>query len=241
MEFLTFEPILSNSPEDITAYMEQYGTPPWENDFFKQYISSQQPDASTSTFSSDFWNNPQPDQKPTYDNHVMDYFRDEKYKKELRDLSEIPESKLGIIQEIDSLYISNDDKDYLKVLAKRESNFDPQITNQFGYFGLYQFGDSALKETGFTKESFKDTLNQHEAALKLAERNENALSDIINQYVGTRFKDIKITRNGIRAAAHLLGARTVKDWFNNTTNTKLAKNGFVDGNGTHITEYLRMF
>ena len=63
----------------------------------------------------------------------------------------------------------------------------------------------------------------------------------MDKYEGKIYKGVKITKNGVRAMAHLLGAGSVKDFFNNTQNTPFAKKGFVDGNGTHITEYARMF
>ena len=126
-------------------------------------------------------------------------------------------------------------------MSARESSNNPNAVNQFGYIGLYQFGPAALATVGYTKEDFKDVNNQHKAILKLASVNEDSLKNIMSNYMGKTFKGIKITRNGIRAAAHLLGASTVKDWFNGTSNTKFAKRGFVDGNGTHITEYLKMF
>ena len=41
--------------------------------------------------------------------------------------------------------------------------------------------------------------------------------------------------------AHLLGAGSVKDYFNGTKNTPFSRNGFVDGNKTHILEYAKLF
>ena len=147
-----------------------------------------------------------------------------------------------VIQSISNLGVSLEDQEYLIRLAKRESNFRPNISNRFGYFGLYQFGTSALKSLGKTKDDLKSSLEtQHKAALELAKRNENTLKDILDKYEGKIYKGVKITKNGVRAMAHLLGAGSVKDFFNNTQNTPFAKKGFVDGNGTHITEYARMF
>ena len=147
-----------------------------------------------------------------------------------------------VIQSIFNLGVSLEDQEYLIKLAKKESNFSPNITNRFGYFGLYQFGTAALKDVGKTKNDLNSSLEtQHKAALELAKKNENILKDILDNYEGKIYKGIKVTRNGIRAMAHLLGAGTVKDFFNNTQNTPFAKKGFVDGNGTHITEYAKIF
>jgi hypothetical protein len=147
-----------------------------------------------------------------------------------------------VIQSISNLGISSEDKTYLIRLAKKESNFRPNVTNQFGYFGLYQFGADALKDVGKTKEDLSSSLEtQHKAALELAKKNEKVLKDILDNYEGKIYKGVKVTRNGVRAMAHLLGAGSVKDFFNGTQNTPFAKKGFVDGNGTHITEYAKMF
>ena len=91
------------------------------------------------------------------------------------------------------------------------------------------------------KKDLKDTSKQHEVTLKLANFNEKVLKNIINSYENEIIDGIKITKNGILAAAHLLGANSVKDYFNNTEKTSIAKKGFVDGNGVHISEYFKLF
>lgn len=63
----------------------------------------------------------------------------------------------------------------------------------------------------------------------------------LNKYVGQVVHGITLTKNALRAAAHLAGASGVKDWINGTKNTDFAKRGFVDANGTHITKYLKEF
>ncbi len=138
--------------------------------------------------------------------------------------------------------ISDEDKDYLIKLGKRESDYRPNVTNSLGYYGLYQFGKPALETIGATKEDFANsTLRQHQGALKIAQINARILKPILDTYVGKEYKGNKITRNGILAAAHLLGAGTVKDYFNGTTKTSLARKGFKDAYGTSITEYLNMY
>lgn len=146
-----------------------------------------------------------------------------------------------IKKEIMSLDIEEDKKNYLLKLAELESSFRPYIVNKYGYFGIYQFGNLALKDIETTKEELQNTTAQHYAALKLTDLNEKRLKSIINDYVGKTVNGILISKDSILAAAHLLGASTVKDFFNGTTNTNIAKNGFVDGNGTHITKYLKEF
>lgn len=147
-------------------------------------------------------------------------------------LKNVPKNK--ITDEIINSDYSDEDKEYLIKLAKRESSYNPYITNQLGYYGLYQFGKSALKDTGFTKSDFNNTKNQHVAALKLAKLNEKRLSNIIDKHANTWYNGIRVTKNGIRAAAHLLGSDSVKAYFN-------GQRGKTDGNGTTIPEYLKLF
>lgn len=149
------------------------------------------------------------------------------------DLNSIPKNQ--ITNEIINSAYNNEDKEYLLKLAKRESSYKPGVTNPYGYYGLYQFGKGAFKETGYTKSDFRDTTNQHNAALKLAKLNESYLKNIIAKNVGKVFNGINITKNGIRAAAHLLGANTVKNYFNGVHDK------FTDKNGTNIESYLKMY
>ena len=150
--------------------------------------------------------------------------------------------KNSVITSILGYDTSQENKDYLIKLAKRESSYRPLVQNSGGYFGLYQFGKSALKAVGMSKDDLKNSLsNQHKAALTLASQNEKILKDIIQKFNG-KYKDgVKLTRNGILAMAHLLGASSVQDYFNNTKNTTFSRNGFVDGNKTHILEYAKLF
>lgn len=239
-EFLDFKPILpDNDPELIKKYYTDNNIPLPDIPEFKNYIESSETGIKV---------NENPFDKPTSTINQFESASRDKTKQPGRDtffkndLVTPIKSKHGIINEINSMEISNEDKTYLEVLAARESSFRPNITNDLGYFGLYQFGKPALKDVGYTIDDFRNsTMNQHIGALKLANKNDKSLTPIIKAYNGKTFKGNKITRNGIRAAAHLLGAGTVKDYFNGTTNTKLAKKGFVDGNGVHITEYLNLF
>ena len=150
--------------------------------------------------------------------------------------------KNSVITSILNYDTSQENKEYLIKLAKRESSYQPLVQNSGGYFGLYQFGNAALKDVGMSKDDLKKSLNnQHKAALALANQNEKILKDIIQKYNGKYKNGVKLTRNGILAMAHLLGAGSVQDYFNNTKNTPFSKNGFVDGNKTHILEYAKLF
>ena len=154
----------------------------------------------------------------------------------------IETEKNSVITSILNYDTSKENKEYLIKLAKRESSYQPLVQNSGGYFGLYQFGNSALKDVGMSKDDLKKSLNnQHKAALALANQNEKILKDIIQKYNGKYKNGVKLTRNGILAMAHLLGAGSVQDYFNGTQNTSFSRNGFVDGNKTHILEYAKLF
>jgi hypothetical protein len=149
----------------------------------------------------------------------------------------------SIIQSILSLDKSDEDKQYLIKLAERESSFNPKSDNKLGYRGLYQFGKSALDTVGYTLDEYLNDINiQHDSALKLADFNEKQLQNEL-KYVGKNVKGINITRNGIRAAAHLLGIKAVRKFFAppSLQNTLYKNVKQKDGMGTHISEYFKLF
>lgn len=242
--FARINPILNPEPEDIRNYYEEHNIPAWDNPYFERLIGPmkenvEKPNSSYHEEVKFSFETPFEEINPTLSQYEekpvekrSEFVTNPNYNK--------PTSN-KIIDEINNLNIDDNDKSYLVKLAKRESNYNPTVINRFGYQGLYQFGDLALKDIGFTRTDLNDTTKQHQAALALANKNEHRLKEILEKYENQTFKGVKITRNGIRAAAHLLGASTVKDWFNGTTNNKISKRGFVDGNGVHITEYLKMF
>lgn len=244
-EFATFTPILSSDPNDIRKYHEEHNIPAWDNEFFNNYVGPISTAQSTEIKSDEEIKQPE---------YLLEYYKTIKEKvspifPEIKmeenevtiPLKREPKKTNNILEQIRSLNIDDNDKLYLEILAEKESSFQPNVINKYGYQGLYQFGDLALKDIGYTRKDLEDTYKQHEAALKLAKANEKRLKSILDVYEGKNFKGIKITKNGIRAAAHLLGAATVKDWFNGTKKTKYAQRGFTDANGTHITKYLSMY
>lgn len=253
----TFEPIIDSNPDSIKKYYEQNNISLPNNQRLKKYLNMNEEIENLNENRSNNFKLEEDTFKPSF--HKGEEFKSiidqveksiiEKNKAEEPIEKPIEIEKLkpktytskDIINEINSLELDQEDKDFLLTLGKRESSYRPYITNELGYYGLYQFGNLALKDVGLTKGDFKDTKKQHEAALKLAGLNEKRLKTIINNFSGKTVNGVNITRNGIRAAAHLLGAGTVKDWFNNTKNTSLAKKGFKDANDTSIVEYLELF
>lgn len=145
-----------------------------------------------------------------------------------------------VINKIDSSNYNNADRHYLKILGARESDFRKNA-GKGQYKGIYQFNTDSLSMVGIKMQDYlNDEEIQFDAALKYRDANLNQLKDY-QKYIGQIKDGVLVTRNGLGAMAHLLGAGTVRDYFDETKKTKLAQKGFKDGNGTHISEYLRMF
>lgn len=145
-------------------------------------------------------------------------------------------------------------KKFYDVLGMRESKNNYASCNDYGYIGRYQFGSEALVRTGvcnniknadtFRKEFIKlsDSLRliywpkyeQDIAMDNLVLFNEKVLKEYIKYYDGKTINNIKITKSGILAAAHLAGPYGVKKYF---------KKGFnpSDDYGTKISDYLNLF
>ena len=127
---------------------------------------------------------------------------------------------------------------FKEALAYRESRGDYFIVNRFGYMGKYQFGKSALQFYGVKDaQQFLNSPEQQERLFTLSlQRNKWYLRNEIKQYVGTKINGIEVTESGILAAAHLVGAQSVKKYLK-----KKGRYAFADGNGTTLQNYLRHF
>lgn len=135
---------------------------------------------------------------------------------------------------------------FLNDIAEKESSGNPNIINSLGYIGKYQFGKLALKELGLdnkiTTDKFRENPKiwpehqQDKAMIRLIKKNINYLGKYINKYNGKYINGIKITKSGMIAGCHLLGASNVKKY--------LDSNGKVDpkdGYGTKLSDYLKNF
>ena len=127
--------------------------------------------------------------------------------------SESSDIKEQVDEYIDSKNIDSEFKNYLKKMAARESSYNPYAKNQFGYMGLYQFGQSALDDVGMSKQQYmSDFRNQVDAAIELTRLNYKRLEPSILLYAGKSWGDIEsLTKYGILAGAHLLGAGRVRE------------------------------
>jgi hypothetical protein len=129
---------------------------------------------------------------------------------------------------------------FMHRMALRESDNTVHATNRFGMLGKYQFHPSTIKMLGYrvsNKKFLNDSKLQDSVMLANMRLNNKELKFIINRYEGKVVKEIKITRAGILAAAHLAGPVHVAEFFNNNND----KTGRQDANGTSVREYLKIF
>jgi len=126
---------------------------------------------------------------------------------------------------------------FLYDMAERESSNRYDVVNQYGYMGAYQFGSQTLKNLGYkvTREEFlSNPILQEEAMLKLLKANKHTLRRQIKKYDGKLVNGVLVTESGLLAAAHLVGAGTVRKWVRNGKK-------YTDGNGVDLTSYLVKF
>lgn len=127
---------------------------------------------------------------------------------------------------------------YKESLAYKESQGQYKLVNRYGFMGKYQFGTSALKSIGITdRNSFlKSPLLQEKAFSALCAKNKWILRDEIVAYEGKIVGGVRITESGMLAAAHLVGAGSVKKFLR----TK-GKHRIVDGFGTSLRSYMKRY
>jgi hypothetical protein len=150
--------------------------------------------------------------------------------------------------------------DFLNALARRESSLNPQAQNPYGYVGLFQMGEAALIDAGFYRpdgtgrndwrgtwtgaggvtslQAFKDSPAAQVAAVTAYHQRLWATIQALglDRYVGQTVGGVQMTRSGMIAAAHLVGAGNLA--------TFLRSGGVTvprDGNGTPLTEYAARF
>ena len=115
--------------------------------------------------------------------------------------------------------------------------FNYFITNPYGHVGKYQFGKSALKFYGVSQSEFLSSPALQETVFYASlAHNKWKLQHEINTFAGKNFAGITVTESGILAAAHLLGAGSVKSFFKSDGKTE-----FADANGTSIINYMKSF
>ena len=138
-----------------------------------------------------------------------------------------------------------------------ESGGNYGIVNQFGYIGKYQFSRRTLRRLinkGYLKAD-KEEMKGFRTNPELQERAMDALITAnlstlrnykLGKYVGRDVNGVKITLEGMLAAAHLLGPYSVKHYLTNNGSLKTiyikgVRVSKFDGNGTSIETYLKHF
>jgi hypothetical protein len=140
----------------------------------------------------------------------------------------------------------NEIRKFLKALAQRESSSNPKSINSLGYIGKYQMGQMALQDLELddkiNSHKFKKNPNifpekaQDKAMVKLLKLNKEYLGDYIDEFDGKIVGGVKITKSGLLAGSHLVGAGAVKKFLD--SNGKIIPR---DGNDVPVTEYIQKF
>ena len=128
---------------------------------------------------------------------------------------------------------------FLEAVARRESNNNHMVINQYGMLGKYQFSPSTIRGLGFkitNSEFLSNPKLQDSVMVKYLRENNKTLKRIITQYEGKVFKGVRVTRAGVLAAAHLAGAGGVRNYFSSDD-----LYGRRDGNGTSVRDYMHLF
>lgn len=147
----------------------------------------------------------------------------------------------------------NDYEAFLDALGMRESSDNYHAENRYGYLGRYQMGAMALRDAGFQDScgawtslangygifSESDFLNSPDGQNAAIQAYHTKLCGYIrsyglDQYIGTVYCDVEITRSGLLAACHLVGVKSMK--------AALQKNEMVyDANRVPASEYMELF
>ncbi len=148
---------------------------------------------------------------------------------------------------------------FLDALGARESGGNYAAVNSLGYLGKYQFGELALIDVkyysadGTSQNDWKpgswtgkDGVHSKADFLANHEAQESAIRAYMDlqwsylgdaqDYVGQTVHGVTITVSGLLAAAHLLGAGTVRTFLHSN-----GKSVPADAYGTPLTEYMSTF
>jgi hypothetical protein len=175
----------------------------------------------------------------------------------------VPQAAPEVQQAAQEISQGSEFANYNDVLGQRESGGEYNIENQIGFIGKYQWGSPALQDLGMVKsgignsnkklnddgnwtgkfgiKSKEDFLSNPEAQEKVMVEWNKMLDRRIDQrgmdkFVGKTMNGVFITREGLRAATHLLGTGAVN---------QMLKSGNLgtkrDANGVTALEYINLF
>lgn len=151
--------------------------------------------------------------------------------------------------------------DFLKALAIRESSLIPSKVNEFGFVGLFQFGEAALEDAGYYRRDATPRTNDFNGQFT-GRNGVNSLADFkanpdaqvkavvdfqaaqrrqianlgLDAAIGRTINGVLITESGLLAGAHLVGVGSLQRFIN--SNGAIVP---VDGNNTSIAEYISRF
>lgn len=144
--------------------------------------------------------------------------------------------------------------DFLRNIRMSEGSGNYQTNTGNGFYGAYQMGKPALIDAGYMNRdgswtgkngvnSLEDYLNnptaQDDAFLSYGEKNLSYLGNW-QQYIGQTIGGVQVTRAGLIAGSHLVGAGGMRYWLTSggdCTNRGTGSDA-VDGNGTCAGTYV---
>ena len=122
-----------------------------------------------------------------------------------------------------------DYNDFLDALGFCESSNDYSVENTHGYLGRYQLGNLALQDAGFLdsdlnwtetansygvfcKNDFLASPEAQDAAVKACHIKICEYIRVLelDKYIGSRYCNVIVTKSGLLAACHLVGANEMK-------------------------------
>lgn len=130
--------------------------------------------------------------------------------------------------------------EFLKSMARMESDNNPHAVNRFGMLGKYQFHPQTLRELGIdvSKEEFlNDEALQDTAMVRYLKANASELNRVIRKFSGKTVDGIVVTRSGILASAHLTGTMGVLSFFYPDKYQYRTS----DANGASVQLYMKKF
>lgn len=144
-------------------------------------------------------------------------------------------------------------RDFLNDLGMRESSDDYTAVNRFHYMGRYQLGSLALREIGFMDENgawtalansygiyseadFLHSPEGQDAAVTAYHKKTCEYIRVLglDEYIGTTYCGVKVTRSGLLAASHLVGVGNLRKGL--TTGQPV-----YDGNHVSAAVYMELF
>jgi hypothetical protein len=131
---------------------------------------------------------------------------------------------------------------FLDKMGNAESGGQYDIVGGYNkkYLGKYQFSLKTIKAMGVDvspDEFLKDSTLQDSVMIIYLRDNARSLRTIIAKFEGTVYQGVRITKSGILAGAHLIGAGGIRAYFE----PERYSYPVSDGNGVHVSVYMKKF